>query len=443
MSSATNPRKMKKKLPPGRALDLPRPIGAPGPAAETAALFDRIVAILENARARVVRSVNSEMILAYWHIGREIVESLQRGEHRAEYGEAALKTLSGRLTERFGRGYSVSNLQYFRQFYIAFADRSPEIRRSAAGESRPGQQIHQSTVGESGQQIHQSTVGESGQQIHQPVDESDKENHQSSVGELIPALSGTGFPPVRGFSPTLSWGHYRTLAKVELPAARLFYEIEADRDGWSVLVLERQIHTQLFARLRKSRDKAGVMDLITRGLTLQRPIDTLREPYVLDFLDLPDAERLHEGDLEAAIIEKLQHFLLELGKGFAFVGRQRRLEYEDEHFYVDLVFYNCILKCYLLVDLKMGKLTHQDVGQMDSYVRLFDDRHTTEGDNPTIGLILCAEKNQAVARYSVLNDNDQIFAARYVTYLPTVEELERELLRERQSLEARRRGEDA
>ena len=223
-------------------------------------------------------------------------------------------------------------------------------------------------------------------------------------------------------------------------AARSFYESEAERAGWSLTDLERQIHTQLFARLRKSRDKAGVMDLVTRGLALQRPIDAIRDPYVLDFLDLPDVERLHESDLEAAIIEKLQHFLLELGKGFAFVGRQKRLEYDDERLYVDLVFYNCILKCYLLIDLKMSKLTHQDVGQMDSYVRLFDDRYTTQGDNPTIGLILCAEKNQAVARYSVLHDSEQIFAARYVTYLPTVEELERELLRERELIEAQRAG---
>jgi predicted nuclease of restriction endonuclease-like (RecB) superfamily len=247
----------------------------------------------------------------------------------------------------------------------------------------------------------------------------------------------------RGFSSRLSWTHYRVLTKVESAAERLFYEIEADRDGWSTTVLERQIHTQLFARLRKSRDKAGVMDLVTRGLAVQRPIDVIRDPYVLDFLDLPDSARLHESDLEAAIIEKLQHFLLELGKGFAFVGRQKRLEYDEERLYVDLVFYNCILKCYLLIDLKMGKLTHQDVGQMDSYVRLFDDRYTTEGDNPTIGIILCAEKNHAVARYSVIHDSEQIFAARYVTYLPTVEELERELLREQQLIESQRVGKGA
>jgi predicted nuclease of restriction endonuclease-like (RecB) superfamily len=254
--------------------------------------------------------------------------------------------------------------------------------------------------------------------------------------DLASALGIASAP--RGFSARLSWTHYRVLTKVENAAARLFYEVEADREGWSTTVLERQIHTQLFARLLKSRDKAGVLALATRGLALQRPLDALRDPYVLDFLDLPDAERLHETDLEAAIIDKLQHFLLELGKGFAFFARQKRLEYDDECFYVDLVFDNCILKCFLLIDLKMGRLTHEDVGQMDSYVRLFDDRYTTEGDNPTIGLILCAEKNEAVARYSVLHKSKQLFAARYVTYLPTVEELERELLRERQLLEGRR-----
>ena len=204
-------------------------------------------------------------------------------------------------------------------------------------------------------------------------------------------------------------------------------------------MLERQIHTQLFTRLLKSRDKDGVLALARDGQRVQRPIDVIRDPYVLDFLDLPDGGRLRESDLEAAIIDGLQHFLLELGKGFAFVGRQRRLEYEDEVFYVDLVFYNCILKCFLLIDLKMGRLTHQDVGQMDSYVRLFDDKYTTEGDHPTIGLILCAEKNEAVARYSVLHESEQLFAARYVTWLPTVEELQAELLRERRQLESRTR----
>jgi predicted nuclease of restriction endonuclease-like (RecB) superfamily len=241
---------------------------------------------------------------------------------------------------------------------------------------------------------------------------------------------------VQGFSPRLGWSHYRALMKVAHDSERLFYEIEAEQEQWIVEQLEHQIHTLLFARLRKSRDKAGVIELATRGQQLQRPIDTIRDPYVLDFLSLPESPQLHENALEAAIIAKLQEFLLELGKGFAFVGRQKRLTYDDQTFYVDLVFYNCILKCYLLIDLKLGRLTHQDVGQMDSYVRLFDDQFTTDGDNPTIGLILCAEKNEAVARYSVLHKNPQLFAAKYVTYLPTEQELQRELQRERLRLES-------
>ncbi len=179
------------------------------------------------------------------------------------------------------------------------------------------------------------------------------------------------------------------------------------------------------------------MELASRGQRLERPIDAMKDPYVLDFLDLPEAHQLRERDLEAAILEKLQGFLLELGKGFAFVARQKRVSFEDEHFFIDLVFYNVVLKCYLLIDLKLGKLTHQDVGQMDGYVRLFDDQCRNDGDNPTIGLILCAEKNEAIARYSVLHGHEQLFAAKYVTHLPSEEELERELARERGLLERR------
>ncbi|WP_217446074.1 PDDEXK nuclease domain-containing protein [Myxococcus sp. CA040A] len=182
------------------------------------------------------------------------------------------------------------------------------------------------------------------------------------------------------------------------------------------------------------------MDLATRGQVLERPADAIKHPFVLDFLDLPESELLRESDLERAILGKLSHFLLELGRGFAFVARQKRLSFEDEHFYVDLVFYNVILKCYLLIDLKLGKLAHQDVGQMDSYVRLFDAQGRTEGDGPTIGLILCAQKNEAVARYSILHEHEQLFAAKYVTYLPSVEELERELARDKRLLEARAPG---
>jgi hypothetical protein len=177
------------------------------------------------------------------------------------------------------------------------------------------------------------------------------------------------------------------------------------------------------------------MELASQGQKLTSPADTIKNPYILDFLGLPDSEVLHESEIEKAIIDNLQSFLLELGNGFAFVGRQKRLQFDEGFFSIDLVFYNCILKFYLLVDLKIGELTHQDIGQMDSYVRMFDDKYLTEGDNPTIGLILCAKKNETIARYSVLNDSKQLFASKYMLYLPTEEELRRELERERRLLE--------
>ncbi len=378
---------------------------------DTGALFDRVVAILEAARARVIRSVNTEMVLAYWHIGREIVEEAQQGRARAGYGDAVIAGLSTRLTEQYGRGFSERNLLYFRSFYLTYAERPPKILQRPLAES-----------------------------LRAPTE---TRNPQSAVAESDVSLhAAISLPPVPGFSNALSWGHYRSLSALTHPAERLFYEIEAETTGWSLSELERQIHTQLFSRLLKSGDRRGVLELATQGQALQRPIDLMREPYVLDFLGLPDGQPLRETELEAAIISKLQHFLLELGKGFAFVARQKRLDYDDECFYVDLVFYNCILKFYLLIDLKTGRLSHQDVGQMDSYVRLFDDRYITDGDNPTVGLILCAKKNEAVARYSVLNDRQQIFAARYLTYLPTVEALQTEVLRERALMEHVERSED-
>lgn len=382
-----------------------------------ASLFQRVADILDQARESVVQSVNSHMVLAYWHIGREIVQTLQSGDERAEYGRRLVEDLSERLTGRFGRGFSTTNLWYFRQFYLAYADRRPEILHTQGGES-PAVGILHKACGE---------LPSTGA-LHQKED--------PVLRDLRLAIEQPA--RIEGFSPRLSWSHYRALMKVEALPERLFYEIEAAKEGWSVPQLERQIHTMLFARLLKSRDKAGVLELAHDGHVVRTPSDALKDPYILDFLDLPDGERLHESDLEAAIIGQLQAFLLELGKGFAFVARQKRLAYEDEHFYIDLVFYNCILKCYLLVDLKIGKLSHQDIGQMDSYVRLFDDQFTTEGDNPTIGLILCAQKNDAVARYSVLHENKQIFAAKYLKILPTEKDLRREIQRQRRLLAMRR-----
>lgn len=369
-------------------------------------LFDRVVSILEQARANVVRAVNNNMVIAYWLIGREIVQELQAGDERAAYGEKVLAQLSERLHKRYGKGFSVTNLRYFRLFYQTYVERLPEIRHKACDEF-PQE--------DSSQQIH-----------HKACDVLD---------DLTLAVEKS--PSIRGFSPALSWSHYRTLTKVENKNERFFYEIEAEKEGWSVPVLERQIHSFLFARLLKSRDKSGVLKLASEGQAIRNPADALKEPYILDFLGIPDGRDLHESRLEEAIIHNLQSFLLELGKGFAFVARQKRLQYEDDFFYVDLVFYNCILKCYLLIDLKIGKLTHQDIGQMDSYVRMFDDLFIAADDNPTIGLVLCTKKNEAVAKYSVLKDNKQLFASKYMLYLPTEEELKRELDRERQAIEER------
>jgi predicted nuclease of restriction endonuclease-like (RecB) superfamily len=365
-------------------------------------LTERVVSILEQARANVLRTVNSNMVIAYWLIGREIVQALQGGEVRAGYGDQLIAQLSTQLQATFGRGFSVTNLRYFRTFYTVYGDRVPEIRHIGCGELNKAENRHT-----------QSGVLAD---LAQSVEQTDSE---------------------LGFSPNLGWSHYRVLMAIELRNERLFYEIEAEKEGWDVKHLKRQVYTQLFARLLKSSDKAGVMALTREGHTVKTPVDTIKEPYILDFLGLPDSKILHESDIEAAIIDNLQAFLLELGKGFAFVSRQKRIQFGEDFFYIDLVFYHCILKCYVLIDLKIGELTHQDVGQIDSYVRMFDDKYLSDGDNPTIGLILCAKKNETIAKYSVLNDSKQIFASKYMLYLPSEEVLSRELAKERALIEAK------
>lgn len=355
-------------------------------------LFDRVTSILDQARANVVRAVNSNMVIAYWLIGHEIVQELQEGIGRAGYGMQLVKDLSSKLTGRYGRGFSTTNLWYFRQFYLTFSDREPRILHKVCGESTPDKKLHK------------------------------------ACGVSRDMVTAVEYPDkISGFSSSLSWSHYRTLTKIADRNERLFYEIEAEKENWSVPHLERQIHTFLFARLLKSRDQEGLMALTRKGQDIREPIDAIKHPYVLDFLDLPDGAPLHESDLESAIVDKLQPFLLELGKGFAFVGRQHRVETEAQHFYIDLVFYNYNLKCFILIDLKIGKLTHQDIGQMDMYVRMFDDLRRGPEDNPTVGLILCAEKDEIVAKYSVLKDSSHLFASKYMLYLPSEEDIAREL----------------
>jgi predicted nuclease of restriction endonuclease-like (RecB) superfamily len=233
----------------------------------------------------------------------------------------------------------------------------------------------------------------------------------------------------------LSWTHYRLLLTVEKSTARSFYEIEAVRESWSVRELERQISALLFERLARSRDKEQVLALAREGQQVAVPGDVLKDPFVLEFLDLKEKPSTQERDLEQAIIDRLEDFLLEMGKGFCFVARQKRLTLEGDHFYVDLVFYNRLFRGFVLVDLKLGKLTHQDLGQMQMYVNFFDRFQRVESESPTIGIVLCSEKNEAMVKITLPEDNEQILAARYQMYLPTEEELRTELTREREEVE--------
>ena len=391
------------------------------------ALFGRIVSILDQARGNVVRAVNSNMVLAYWLIGREIVQELQGGAKRAKYGEKVVEDLSNRLTERYGKGFSAQVLWSFRQFHLAYLNRD-QILFPLGRESSEVRELSPTGRESSTSAIpHPAGRKSSATSILSPLGiELARPKKSRPVGTELP----------QGFSPHLSWSHYRALMRVEKIEARDFYEREAIAGGWDKRTLERQIQSLYYERMLKSRKPEK---MLAEGRHLQvsggTPIDALKNPYVLEFLGLPDAAEFHESDLERAIITHLQRFLLELGSGFAFVARQKHIRIEEQDRYIDLVFYHCRLKFYLLIDLKVGELTHADVGQMDGYVRMYDSLFTAPDDNPTIGLILCTEKNETVARYSVLNDRKQIFASKYMLFLPTEDQLRLEIEKERRLIE--------
>ena len=421
----------KKSTPKGGTKQTPLKIT---PAAAEGALFDRVVGILEQARVNVVRAVNRHMVLAYWLIGREIVQEIQGGKGRAEYGRQVLADLSLKLTKRYGDGFSETTLQYFRKFYLAYANRHFPIPRPLG--------VELPTTNKPDENSRPLGVELARPDIQRPrgaelvVPDKGRTMGDEFVGAVrSPIQDPAGSKSLVGFSPQLNWSHYRALMRVENVEAREFYEQEAIAGGWDKRTLERQIHSFYFERLLKSQHPKKMLSEGRNTLASPDPaIATLKNPYVLEFLGLPEVAALRESDLEKAILSYLQAFLLELGKGFALVARQKRLRIGEDDRYVDLVFYHCRLKFYLLIDLKIGELTHGDVGQMDGYVRMFDDLETGAGDNPTIGLILCAEKNEVVAKYSVLKDRKQIFASKYMLDLPTEEELQREIERERRLL---------
>ncbi len=314
-----------------------------------------------NARNKVYSTANFAMIEAYWNIGKKIIEK-QGGKDKAEYGLGLIKELSTQMTKDFGKGFTVTNLKYMRQFYLTFP------------------------------------------------------NGHALRGEL-------------------SWTHYRSLMRVENEKARNFYLEEAIKSAWSTRQLDRQINSFFYERLLSSKNKEEVSQTIINLEKGATPGDIIRDPYVLEFLGLVPNTDFYESDLEQALITHLQKFLLELGRGFSFVARQQRFSFDGRHFRIDLVFYNYILKCFVLIDLKIGDLTHQDLGQMQMYVHYYEREMMNEGDNPPIGIILCADKSDSVVKYTLPQDEKQIFAAKYKLYLPSEEELLNELNKEYLSIE--------
>ena len=380
-------------------------------------LYDRIRRILESARAGVARSVNTAQVVANWLIGREIVEEEQKGKRRAGYGERLMKELAARLAAEYGPGYGLVNLKLFKQFYIGYPGLA-DLEKNHAVRSLFPRRVPSAGPEKGYAARSQSRISHS------------RDNQSSDVASLIPAPASAKWQP-GVLHPHFSWTHYRTLLRVDKREARAFYEIEALKNNWSARELERQINSLLYERLAKSRDKTGLLKLATKGQEIQQPVDVFKDPMVIEFLGLPESPRLVESRIEEALINNLQDFLLELGKGFAFVARQKRITLDGDHFYIDLVFYHTILKCHVLIDLKVGKLTHQDLGQLQLYVNYYDRELRSQGDNPTLGLILCTDKNDAVVRYTLGPDQQRkIFASRYKLHLPTEKELEAEIRRE-------------
>ncbi len=331
--------------------------------------LESVSSVLSQARKNAKTAVNLAMVYAYFEIGRMIVEEEQRGEKRAAYGTQLLKELSAYLTKNYGKGFSVGNLKNIRQFYKVYS------------------------------------VDQIGETVF-------------SQFENLPSVS-TG----RKFY--LSWSHYLKLMRMDNVDERHFYEIESIKNDWSLTELKRQYNSSLYERIALSTDKNKIYRLALEGQSVENAKDVVKDPYVLEFLGLKELPEYSESELESRIIDNLQQFLLELGTGFAFVGRQVRFTFDEEHFMVDLVFYNRLLRCFVLFDLKIGELKHQDLGQMQMYVHYYDREVKLPDENPTIGIVLCRDKNNAVVKMTLPKDNTQIFASKYETVLPSKEALQK------------------
>jgi len=366
-------------------------------------LHIQIRKLILETRSAITKTVNFVSVVQNWEIGRMIVEEEQGGKAKAEYGKYIIKELSEKLTDEFGSCYDASNLKRYRQFYLTF--------------------LISATL------QHQFKLEEK-----KDIKISATQQHQSSY-KIINSIHIKTHPLFKIISPYLSWSHYKTLITVENPKDREFYMTEAVKNNWSYRALERQINSLYYERILSSKDKSSVIAEMKEKTKDLLPQDVLKDLFVLEFLQLKENKKYLETELEHALIDKMNDFLLELGRGFAFVSRQKRISTDTKHFYIDLVFYNYLLKCFVLIDIKTGELTHQDIGQMDMYVRIYEDKYKSADDNPTIGIILCTEKDQTVVKYSVLNENKQLFASKYMLYLPTEEELRKELEREKELFE--------
>lgn len=356
--------------------------------------YSQIVDLLESARSHVVRAVNQTMVFTYFEIGRMIVEEEQEGKEKAEYGKELLKGLSKVLTKEFGRGFSVDNLENMRRFYIIYS-KSETLSR-----------------------ISQKEISET------PLRKFQKGQMSSDEMENNPQTMSAEFKRNQ-ISPffNLSWSHYLKLMRIDDENERKFYEIESFKNNWSVRELQRQFDSALYTRLTLSRDKNKVKELSEKGLVLEKPKDLIKDPYILEFIGLPEHSTYSESQLEEELINKLEHFLLELGNGFTFVARQKRISFDDKHFRIDLVFYNRILKSFVLIDLKIGELKHQDLGQMQMYVNYYDREVRLDDENRTIGIVLCKDKSESVVEYTLPKHNEHIFASKYKTVLPSKEDL--------------------
>lgn len=333
------------------------------------------IELIRYARKYASNQINYTQLMTYYGLGYWIVEEQQSGEQRAGYGKKVIQTLSDALNAEFGKGFSVDTLENARKFYLNYQGRISET-------------------------LFRKFIKEK--------------------SDTLFRISGEDVPF------TLSWSHYLQLMRIRNLDERRFYEIEATKSAWSLRTLQRQYNSSLYERLALSRDKDGVMRLAREGNVIEKPADIVKQPTVLEFLGLEESEKFSETNLESAIIDKLQKFLLELGKGYLFEARQKRFSYDEENFYVDLVFYNRLLRCYVLIDLKIDKLTHQDLGQMQMYVNYYDRYQKLPDENPTIGILLCREKNDAVVRMT-LPENSNIFAAEYSLYLPNKKLLQKKL----------------